>query len=50
MIASLYEPFQHWALHGSVYILSDTHFDDIDCKFMDPNWISPEEQLEIINN
>lgn len=49
MIASLYEPFQHWALHGSVYILSDTHFDDIDCKFMDPNWISPEEQLEIIN-
>ena len=49
MIPTLYEPFRHWSENGSIYILSDLHFDDSDCKFMDPNWITPEEQLEIIN-
>lgn len=49
MIPSLYTPFRHWAEHGSVYIISDTHFGDPDCKLMDPDWISPEEQLELIN-
>ena len=49
MISTLYEPFRHWSEKGSVYILSDLHFDDSDCKLMDPNWITPEEQLEIIN-
>ena len=49
MISTLYEPFRHWSEGGSVYILSDLHFDDNDCKLMDPNWITPEEQLEIIN-
>ena len=49
MIKTLYEPFRHWSETGSVYILSDPHFDDADCKLMDPNWISPEEQVEIIN-
>ena len=28
MISTLYEPFRHWSENGSVYILSDTHFDD----------------------
>ena len=50
MISTLYEPFRHWSENGSVYILSDLHFADSDCKLMDPNWITPEEQLEIINN
>ena len=49
MIPTLYEPFRHWSSTGAVYILSDTHFGDSDCKLMDPNWISPEEQLDIIN-
>ena len=49
MISTLYEPFRHWSESGSVYILSDLHFDDSDCKLMDSNWITPEEQLEIIN-
>ncbi|MBR4776070.1 MAG: metallophosphoesterase [Lachnospiraceae bacterium] len=49
MILTLYEPFRHWSENGSVYILSDLHFNDSDCKLMDPNWIKPEEQLEIIN-
>lgn len=34
---------------GSVYILSDLHFDDEDCMFMSPGWNSPQEQISIIN-
>lgn len=49
MIPTLYEPFKHWSDGGGVYILSDTHFADSDCKFMDEHWITPEEQLDIIN-
>ena len=50
MISTLYEPFRHWSENGSVYILSDTHFDDDDCKIMDPNWIDPNEQVRILNS
>ena len=49
MIPTLYEPFRHWSDGGSVYILSDLHFDDEECKFMSPDWVTPEEQLSIIN-
>lgn len=49
MIPTLYEPFKHWSATGSVYILSDPHFDDEDSKLMDPNWITPQEQIDIIN-
>lgn len=45
MIDTLYEPFRAWSQTGSVYIISDTHFDDADCTFMDPNWITPDEQV-----
>lgn len=48
MIKSLYPIFQKWSATGSVYIISDTHFEDSDCKFMDPNWITPQEHMEII--
>ena len=49
MIPTLYEPFRHWSENGSVYILSDLHFDDTDCKLMSPDWITPQEQIAIIN-
>lgn len=49
MIPTLYEPFRHWSATGSVYILSDLHFDDHDCKLMSPDWITPQEQIDIIN-
>ena len=49
MILTLYEPFRHWSETGSVYILSDPHFGDPDCKLMDPGWIEPEEQVARIN-
>ena len=50
MIPTLYEPFRHWSEGGSVYILSDLHFDDEDCRLMDPTWIESEKQIEIINS
>lgn len=48
MIKSLYPLFYKWCENGSIYIISDTHFDDSDCKYMDPNWITPEEHINII--
>lgn len=48
MIKSLYPIFQKWSATGSVYIISDTHFDDPDCKLMDPDWITPQEHMDII--
>ena len=50
MIKTLYKPFRHWSEGGSVYIISDTHFDDPDCKLMNSDWITPEEQVAIINS
>lgn len=49
MIDSLYDCFKHWSEHGSVWLYSDPHFDDEDCKLMDPNWVEPEVQIENIN-
>lgn len=49
MIDSLYDMFRHWSSKGSVYIISDTHFNDNDCKLMDSNWLSPEEHINLIN-
>ena len=49
MIPTLYKPFRHWSDGGSVYILSDLHFDDKNCKLINPDWITPQEQIEIIN-
>ena len=50
MLPQLYKKFQDWSAKGSVWIYSDPHFGDSDCKFMDPNWIIPEEQLKKIND
>ena len=50
MISTLYDIFKPWSDRGSVYLLSDTHFDDDDCKLMDPKWILPKQQVERINN
>lgn len=38
MIKSLYPCFQKWSAKGSVWIISDTHFDDPDCKLMASDW------------
>ena len=48
MITTLYEKFQDWSRSGSIYIVSDTHFEDDDCYLMDKDWIAPEEHIRII--
>lgn len=48
MIKSLYPIFQKWSATGSVYIISDTHFDDSDCKLMNPEWIPAENAANIL--
>lgn len=50
MIKTLYKTFQRWSEKGSIYILSDLHLGDDDCKYMDKNWISPDEQIKLIND
>lgn len=49
MIASLYEPFKKWSEKGSVWLISDPHFDDSDTKLMNPNWIEPEDYINVLN-
>ena len=50
MIPTLYEPFRKWSATGSIYIISDTHFDDVDCKLMDPAWIPAQEATDILKS
>lgn len=47
MIVSLYDCFKPWSAKGSVFIISDTHFDDIDRYVMGYN-ISEQEQMNIL--
>ena len=50
MLSQLYEKFQHWSDGGSVWIYSDTHFDDSDCISMNPHWPTPASQIDTINS
>lgn len=49
MITTLYPIFRHWSVKGSVWLLSDLHFEDENCMAMDSTWILPEAQIDIIN-
>ena len=49
MLPQLYKCFQHWSANGSIYIYSDPHFEDSDCKIMDAAWPAPAEQIAKIN-
>lgn len=49
MILSLYDKFKPWSATGSIWVFSDPHFEDKDCKLMNPRWIEPEEQVKRIN-
>ena len=48
MIDSLYDKFKPWSAKGSIWIISDTHFDDADCKLMNLNWIPAQEATDIL--
>lgn len=49
MIKSLYPCFQHWSELGAVYLVSDTHFKDLDRKYMG-YFISDEDQWYLLND
>lgn len=49
MIPTLYKTFQHWSDGGSVWIISDTHFDDEDAKKMDKDWLNSIDIVKSIN-
>ena len=39
-----------WVVGGRALIRSEPYGkDDADCKFMSPDWITPQEQIAIIN-
>lgn len=48
MIKSLYPIFQKWSVTGSIYIISDTHFEDEDCKLIDEHWLNPNMAINIL--
>lgn len=50
MLNGLYDFAKKWSVNGGVYLYSDPHFDDSDCKIMDTNWPTPEEQVNNIKN
>lgn len=50
MLKYLYEPFKKWSDGGQVWVYSDPHFEDNDCKFMSADWPTPQEQVAKINS
>lgn len=48
MIKSLYPQFQKWAEHGTIWIISDPHFDDPESKYCNPNWPNAEDYIRSI--
>ena len=50
MKVKLYKPFEHWYHGGTIWLISDTHFDDPDSFAMNPNWLVSEEYVKVINS
>lgn len=47
MIVSLYDCFKPWSAKGSVFIISDTHFDDIDRKMMGYDFSEQDQMAQL---
>ena len=51
MIESLYKPFQNWSAQGTIWLYSDSHFnEDEDLRGPFPDRPSAEEQIKLINS
>ena len=48
MLKNLYKKFQNWGSKGAIWVISDTHFEDKDCRLMDENWLLPEEHIKLL--
>ena len=46
MIKSLYPQFQRWSEKGAIWIISDPHLDDEDCRLMNPDWPTAREYIK----
>ena len=49
MIDSLYTPFQHWSEKNAIWLISDTHFNEVDLEKAFPNRPHPDELVKMIN-
>lgn len=49
MIQGIYDCFKHWHERGTVWIISDPHFDDPNTKHLEPNRPSDDELVRRIN-
>lgn len=49
MKVKLYKPFEHWYHGGTIFLISDTHFNDPDCSLMSDHWPTPDEYVKLIN-
>lgn len=47
VIDSMYEKFKNWSQNGSIWVISDLHFDDPKSKACNPDWPAPEF---VVNN
>lgn len=46
----VYDCFKTWSDFDVAWVFSDPHFEDPDCKLMNSDWPSPEEQVKLINS
>lgn len=46
----LYDCFEKWHSKGTIWVFSDPHFGDPDCKIINENWVDPDIQVRIIND
>ena len=49
MRVKLYKTFEHWYHGGTIWLISDTHFEDHDCVIMSDHWPTPDEYVKAIN-
>ena len=49
MINSQYDNYKHWSDKGSVYLISDPHFNDPNSFAINPNWLSADVYVNILN-
>ena len=50
MIKGLYDNFKYWSDTGSIYLISDPHFNDPDCELMNINWPDADQIVNNVNN
>jgi len=54
MKIKLYDNFKQWLernlASGVVWVIGDLHFNDPDCKLINPNWPTVDEQIKLINS